>query len=116
MKTRDRKAVSSTLSADVIGYLRERGYKQSDVAKMLGVTEGYISLVKARERALTLDHLELLAKSVSMPLGALLLAVSAPKMKAVDAEHAKLVDLAARIVRKADEAAGAIMRGKHARA
>lgn len=112
----NRKSVSSTLSADVIGYLRERGYKQADLAKMLGVTEGFVSLVKTRERSLTLDHLELLAESVSMPLGALLLAVSTPKKKPADPDHAKLADLAARIVRKADEAAEAIMRGKHARA
>ncbi len=78
MKLKDRRTASTSLSAKVIEYLRKRGFKQSEIAKMLHVTEGYVSLVKQRERSLTLDHLELLALSLSLPLGAMLLAVTKP--------------------------------------
>lgn len=74
-----RRIASTSLSAKVIDYLRKRGYSQVQIARMLHVSEGYVSLVKSRERGLTLDHLELLSMSLSVPLGALLLAVTRPK-------------------------------------
>jgi hypothetical protein len=113
MRDHERRTVSSTLSADVVNYLCAHGRKQSDIARMMHVSEGFVSLVKSRERCLTLDHLELVTDFLSVPLGAFLLAVAEPKTKNLDPEQKKLVETTSRILRKADEATNAIMRSKH---
>src|SRR5438876_3180256 len=96
----DRRTVSSTLSSQVINYLRERGRSQAEIARMLGVTEGFVSLVKSRDRSLTLDHLELLSEAVSVPLGAMLIAVTEPRARTKDVK--KLFELSAQVIKKAD--------------
>jgi transcriptional regulator with XRE-family HTH domain len=106
----NQRTVSSTLSADVIQYLRAQGHTQAHIARMLGLTEGFISLVKSRDRSLTLDHLELLTESLGVPLGAFLLAVTAGHTKTLDTQRKKLVELAAEIMQKADAAGESIMR------
>lgn len=78
----NRRIVSSSLSARIVSYLRHRGYSQAKIARMLGVSEAFISLVKSKERGLTLDHLERLSLALSVPLGALLLSVTPPPRKA----------------------------------
>jgi len=87
-----------------------QGKKQSDVAKILGVTEGYISLVKSRERALTLDHIELLAVALDMPLGEMLIQATerpnAPKKVRAG------MDRIAHIIRVGDKALEAIRADK----
>jgi transcriptional regulator with XRE-family HTH domain len=75
----NRRTLSSSLSAQVLGYLRERDFSQAEIARMLGVSESFISLVKSRERGLTLDHIESLAGVLKLPLGALLLSVTGAK-------------------------------------
>jgi len=74
----DRRIASSSLSARVVEYLLKHGHSQAKIAKMLGVSEGFVSLVKSRERGLTLDHIERLADSLSLPLGAFLLSAAKP--------------------------------------
>ena len=105
----DRRIVSSTLSSRIVEYLRDRGQTQAQIAQMLGVSEGFISLVKSKDRSLTIDHLELLSSAMRVPMGALLLAVTEPKpdMK-VDA---KLFELSEKVMKSADFARDRIMRG-----
>jgi transcriptional regulator with XRE-family HTH domain len=101
------RAASISLSYDVLMWLIGRGSSQADVARMLGVSEGYISLVKSRERALTVDHLSALADALKLPLGAMLLQVSPPPAR-MTPETAELFEVTERLIRKADVAAGAI--------
>jgi transcriptional regulator with XRE-family HTH domain len=108
----ERRNVSSSLSSQLIGYLKERGNTQADIAAMLGVSEGFVSLVKFRERSLTIDHLELLAEALSVPLGTLLLAATQPAAPSKDARE--LTDLSMRIMEKADSARRAILRSSTA--
>lgn len=75
----DRRTLSSSLSARVLEYLRERDFSQAEVARMLGVSESFISLVKSRERSFTLDHLESLSSALKVPLGPLMVGVTTPK-------------------------------------
>jgi transcriptional regulator with XRE-family HTH domain len=105
----ERRNVSSSLSAQVIEYLRGRGYSQADIARMLRVSESFISLVKSKDRALTIEHLEVIADALSVPLGALLLAATHPGKDIRDS--AKLFELSTRLVDKADRARQSILRG-----
>ena len=107
---RDRRTASTSLSAKVIDYLRKQGYSQASIARMLHVSEGYISLVKQRERSLTLDHLELLSMSLSVPLGAMLLAVTKPAK--MTKRNREMYESTARVIRQCDRAVAAIMQTK----
>src|SRR2546426_12444667 len=101
----DRRTMSTTLSSRVIEYLRKSGYTQAKIARMLGVSESYISLIKSRERSLTLDHIERLSDMLNMPIGALFIAVAGsgrPKKK-LDSTFVK-------IMRLCDQAQAAILR------
>src|SRR6267142_2060453 len=93
----DRRVMSTSLSAKIIEYLRAAGYSQVKIARMLGVSESYISLVRARERSLTLDHIERLSDMLSMPIGALFIAVlgggKQKKGKKLDATFVKIMHL-----------------------
>jgi transcriptional regulator with XRE-family HTH domain len=106
----ERRAASTSLSAEVIQYFRKQGHKQSEIAHLLGVSEGFISLVKSKERSLTLDHLGRLAEAMSVPLGAFLIAVTEPK-RGVKADR-KLLAATERIMRQGDVAVAAIMRAQ----
>jgi len=75
------------------------------------ITEGFISLVKSRDRSLTLDHLERLTQSLSVPLGAFLLAVTKPYTKNLKEREQKLVSLAAKVMESCDATSAAIMNG-----
>ncbi|HEV8293273.1 MAG TPA: helix-turn-helix transcriptional regulator [Tepidisphaeraceae bacterium] len=104
-----RRQPSSLLSSKVLSYLNHQGYRQREVARMLGVTEGFISLVKSQQRSLTLDHLEALAEVQDTPLGEFLIEVTRPKkMKPKSAEVFASTE---RIMRKTD-AAIAALRGR----
>ncbi|HEX8524660.1 MAG TPA: helix-turn-helix transcriptional regulator [Tepidisphaeraceae bacterium] len=105
----NRRTLSSSLSSQIVEYLRGRGHAQAELARMLGVSEGFISLVKSRDRSLTIDHLERLAEALSVPLGALLVAATAPMGQS--RETKELSDLSTRIIEKADAARRAILRG-----
>ena len=78
---------------------------------MLHVSEGYVSLVKHRERSLTIDHLELLASALRMPLGAFLLAVTPPPRKP-NKRQKEIYEMTTRLVALCDDAREAIMRDK----
>ena len=103
----NRRVASISLSADVLAWLMSRGHSQADIARMLGVSQGYISLVKSRERALTLDHLSALADAMKVPLGAMMLQVSPPPAR-MNPETAALFEVTEKLIRKADAAAAAI--------
>lgn len=109
MKTRtrtDRRTLSSSLSGDVLKWLLARNYSQADVARLLGVSEPFISLVKSRERSLTLDHMNALAQALNMPLGALFLSITDRKPRTP--EERELHEATARLMRKLDLVADAI--------
>ena len=112
MKTKtksDRRTLSSSLSGEVLTWLIGRGYSQVEVARLLGVSEAFISLVKSRERSLTLDHLEALSDALNVPLGAMMLQVTERESK--DPETKALMEVTDRLIRKADAVAG-ILRAK----
>jgi transcriptional regulator with XRE-family HTH domain len=98
---------STTLSAQIIEYLVRSGHSQAQIARMLGVSQAYISLVKSRERGLTLDHLERLAMELSVPLGIFLLAVTEPAQPRRDSKGTRAVLTEA--IKKADAAREAIL-------
>jgi transcriptional regulator with XRE-family HTH domain len=104
----DRRTASSSLSARVVEYLRRRGHSQAKIARMLGVSEGFVSLVKTKERSLTLDHIELMADKLRVPLGAFLLAVTEPPRR--KRGTARLFELSAQIMQRADAVQEAILR------
>ena len=106
----DRRSVSSSLSSQVIQYLRKRGHSQADIARMLHVSEGFVSLVKSKDRSLTLDHLERIAEALSVPLGAMLIAVTEPRKAGKDLKQ--LMALSAQVIERADAATRAIMKGE----
>src|SRR3954470_5599959 len=103
----NRRSASISLSSDVLAWLLGRGLSQAEIARMLGVSQGYISLVKSRERALTLDHLSALADELKLPLGAMMLQVSPPP-KQMNPETARLFEVTERLIRKADAVEAAI--------
>lgn len=104
---KDRRLVSSTLSSRIIEYLRAKGHSQAAIARLLGVSQPYISLIKIRERSLTLDHVERLADRLDMPLGALFIAISESR----DVKKPKKRNLAfTRIMKQADVAAASALR------
>src|SRR4051794_15480600 len=71
-----RRIVSSGLSSDIVGYLRSLGHTQAKIAKMLAVSEPFVSLVKSRDRSLTLDHVERLEEWLNMPIGEFFIALA----------------------------------------
>ena len=73
-----RRELASSLSSKVIEYVCGLGHTQADVARMLNVSEGYVSLVRSGDRGLTVDHLEKLSEALAIPLGAMLVAVTEP--------------------------------------
>jgi len=105
-----RRTLSSSLSARVVAYLRRHGHTQVEIARMLGVSEPYISLVKSKDRGFTLDHLELLAQALSVPLGVLLMSVTPPPAKA-SKRVKELFEISARVIEAADATREAILRG-----
>lgn len=75
----NRPEISTTLSADVVTYLVEKGITQADLATAIGVTEGHISHVRAGRRTLSEKQLEAMAKKLRVPLGVLLIEATRPK-------------------------------------
>jgi transcriptional regulator with XRE-family HTH domain len=103
-----RRLVSSSLSARVIEYLVKQKHSQAEIAKLLGVSSGFVSLVKSRERSLTVDHLERLSLSLAVPLGALLMAVT--KTPRVSKPNKRFFRSSEEIIKKLDVVRAAIMR------
>jgi transcriptional regulator with XRE-family HTH domain len=100
-KTRsDRRTLSSSLSGEVLKWLMTRGHTQVELARLLGVSEPFISLVKSRERSLTLDHLEALSQALNIPLGAMMIQVTQRDSK--DPQTRELVEVTERLILKAD--------------
>jgi transcriptional regulator with XRE-family HTH domain len=101
-----RRITSTSLAVRIINYLVKQGHTQADVARMLGVSPGFVSLVKSRERGLTIDHLERLALELNMPLGAFLTAVTEPPVGTPDPSGRRA--LMKDVLKLADEARAAI--------
>jgi transcriptional regulator with XRE-family HTH domain len=102
----NRRQPSSLLSSRILSYLIEQGYRQQEVAQTLGVTEGFISLVKSQQRSFTLDHLERLAEAHNMQLGEFFIEVTRPKKPGTEA--ARFFSATERLLRKADAASTAL--------
>ena len=107
-----RGVASIGLSSDVLGYVIGLGHTQADIARMLGVTEGFVSLVKSKKRSFTLEHLSALAAGIGMPLGEML--IQATERPNVSTKAREGMDRIARIIRVGDKALEAIRadRGK----
>ncbi len=103
-----RRQPSSLLSSKVLSYLIGEGYRQQEVAEILGVTEGFISLVKSQQRSFTLDHLEKLADAKGVQLGEFFIEVTRPKK--ANSEAAQFFAATERLLRKADAASAALRR------
>jgi len=104
MKTRtkrDRRTLSSSLSGEVLQWLLTRGHSQVEVAQMLGVSESFISLVKSRERSFTLDHMQTLADTLNLPLGAMLLQITDRHSK--NPQFRAFLERTEKLIRKCDE-------------
>src|SRR5436309_3512451 len=102
MRKRRRRIASTGLSSDVLSYLLQRGRSQAKVARLLGVTEGYISLVKSKQRSLTLEHLVTLADRIGMPLGEML--IQATDRPAKSKKEQEMLDGTAKVMRLVDKA------------
>ena len=105
MKKR-RRIASPGLSSKVLSYLMKRGHRQAKVDRLLGVTEGYISLVKSKQRSFTLEHLVLLADGIGMPMGEML--IQATERPHASKKVREQMDRIAHIVRIGDKALEAI--------
>jgi transcriptional regulator with XRE-family HTH domain len=103
-----RRVVSSSLSARIIDYLCSHGHTQVKIARMLGVSEPYISLVKSRERSLTLDHLERLSHMLGLPMGELFILITTPGT--LNKATRKSRESFKRVMRLTDRAEDAILR------
>ena len=80
---------------------------------MLAVSQGFISLVKSRERSFTLDHLQAIADALGLPLGAMLLEATKPDRP--DPKTAELFEATERLIRKADQASEIIRQNLRAK-
>ena len=109
MRKRSRVA-SIGLSSDALVYLLKRGRTQSEIANMLEVTEGYVSLVKSQQRSFTLDHLIRLAQAIKMPLGEFLIQVT--DRPAASKKTREMLDGTARIMRMVDDMSESIRRDR----
>jgi transcriptional regulator with XRE-family HTH domain len=105
---------SVTLSIQVIEYLVKKGYSQADIARMIGLSEGFVSLVKSRERAFTVQHLRTIADRLNIPLGAFLL--SASPLDPKTPKQAEFAAVTERVSRLADKVIESIRSSKPATA
>ena len=101
-----RGAASTRLSSKVLHYVLGRGHNQAEVARLLGVTQGYISLVKSQKRSFTLAHLDALADGIGMPLGELF--IQSTERPNASKKARDMLDRTARIIRIGDKAIDAI--------
>lgn len=67
--TNSRRIASARLSSRIVEYLKSLGHNQAAIAKLLGVSEPFVSLVRKRERSLTLEHLVRLVHRLDVPMG-----------------------------------------------
>jgi len=103
---------STRLSSKILNYVVGLGHSQAEVARLLGVTEGFVSLVKGQKRSFTLTHLDDLADGIGMPLGEMM--IQATERPNASKKARATMDRLARIVRLGDKARAAI-RGPQAK-
>jgi transcriptional regulator with XRE-family HTH domain len=103
----DRREPSSLLSFRVLSYLKGLGHSQAEIARMMGVSEGFISLINSKSRSFSLAQLEALAERMDTGLGELLINATEPKRAG---KSSAFFDASARLIRKADAVSGALRR------
>jgi transcriptional regulator with XRE-family HTH domain len=67
----------SSLSAEVVTFLREQGLTLKEIGQLLDLSESFMSRVARGERSLTIDHLKKLEQNLNQPLPLLLLQATA---------------------------------------
>jgi transcriptional regulator with XRE-family HTH domain len=92
---------SSSLSASLVGYLREQGMTLRDIGAMVGLSESFISRVANGERIFTIQHLEVFESKLGQPLPALLL--EAMWGRDLDARQRPAFDKALRLLQELGE-------------
>jgi len=70
--------VNSSLSAEIVEFLRKQGLTLKKIGQFAGASESFISRVARRERSFTIDHLAKLEQGLNLPLPLLILQ-SSPK-------------------------------------
>jgi transcriptional regulator with XRE-family HTH domain len=100
--TKRRRIASTGLSSEVLNYVVNRGHSQAEVARILRVSAGYISLVNSQKRSFTLNHLIALADGIDMPMGEML--IQATERPNVSAKAREKMDGLARVIRVGDKA------------
>jgi transcriptional regulator with XRE-family HTH domain len=94
--------VDSLLSARIVTFLEENeGLSKKEIGDAMGLCRSYISLVKNRQRSLTLDRLKRLEEYLRRPLPLLL--IQAMETEAVPHELKSQYALLRRILRKGVE-------------
>src|SRR5688572_29651545 len=101
-----RGVASTGLSSDVLRYVMGLGHTQADIARILRVSEGYVSLVKSKKRSFTLEHLSALANGIEMPVGEMM--IQATERPNAPKKIREQMDRIAGIVRVGDKALEAI--------
>lgn len=76
---------TSSISQDLVAYLRENGMTLKQIGAMIGTGQSFISRVGAGGRGFTLEHMELFEQKLKKPIPVLLLesvwAKSVPRSK-----------------------------------
>jgi transcriptional regulator with XRE-family HTH domain len=104
-----RQAASSVrLSADVIQYLMDKGFKQDEIARNLGLTVSMISHVRNQRKALSLDSLQRVETMLNTPLGVVLLEATLGSGSREDPNLKPLASAARKFMAAADKARAAI--------
>ena len=99
------KKTAATLSRRILQALLDRGLSQSAVAEMLGANRSHISRVKSGEHEFTDAQLEQIERSLSIPLGLILLgsapsATAPAKVRHLHKEAARLLAKSAAVRNK----------------
>jgi transcriptional regulator with XRE-family HTH domain len=74
----DTESVYSTVSRDIVKYLRGQGRTLDQIGKSMGLSESFVSRVLNGERSFTLKHLAKLEKVLKKPLPLILLESADP--------------------------------------
>jgi transcriptional regulator with XRE-family HTH domain len=99
--------VSAQTSVRLVEFvLAQKQINQEELAELLEVSPSFVSRLRAGERSLTLDHLDLIGRKLEIPVGAMLLAAIAPPKP--DARFEKARQLAIAAIEQGDRTRAAI--------
>ena len=100
--SRDKPTTTSSISTDLVAYLRSKGKTLKQIGEMIGTGESFISRVGAGDRSFTLEHMEQFEQKLRKPIPVLLLesvwakSIPASKKKAFN-EALRLLEESAKI-------------------